>query len=94
MLCQAHAQTESKEVIAEDDDYYIEWITPEMPPYAAYMRDVKRRCDNNNETALDLAVALSNVGDVAFPAPVQSAFLWPIWWNAFANFDGYDSSCF
>ena len=62
--------------------------------YAAYMRDVKRRCDNNNETALDLAVALSNVGDVAFPAPVQSAFLWPIWWNAFANFDGYDSSCF
>jgi len=61
--------------------------------YAAYMRDVKRRCDNNNETALDLAVALSNVGDVAFPAPVMSAFLWPIWWNAFSNFDGYDSSC-
>ena len=61
--------------------------------YAAYMRDVKRRCDNNNETALDLAVALSNVGDVAFPAPVLSAFLWPVCWNAFSNFDGYDSSC-
>lgn len=62
--------------------------------YAQYMLDVKRRCDNNNETALDLAVALSNVGDVAFPAPVLSAFLWPVWWNAFANFDGYSSSCF
>ncbi len=33
MLCQAGAQTTSKEVVAEDDDYYIEWITPEFPPY-------------------------------------------------------------
>ncbi|MDH7504256.1 MAG: hypothetical protein QHJ82_16285 [Verrucomicrobiota bacterium] len=27
-------------------------------------------------------------------APVLSAFLWPVWWNAFANFDGYATSCF
>ncbi len=61
--------------------------------YAQYFRDVKRRCDNNNDTALDLAVALSNMLDVAFPAPVNSALLWPIWWNLLSNFDGWDSSC-
>jgi hypothetical protein len=53
--------------------------------YAEYMRDVKRHCDNNSESALFLAVALSNVSDVAFPAPVWSAFLYPYWWEAFTN---------
>jgi hypothetical protein len=61
--------------------------------YAQYFLDVKRRCDNNNDTALDLAVALSSVLDVAFPAPVNSALLWPIWWNLLSNFDGWSSSC-
>jgi hypothetical protein len=61
--------------------------------YARYVLDVKRKCDDNNETALDLAVALAQFIDVAFPAPVNSAFLWPIWWNAFSNFDGYSTSC-
>lgn len=41
MLCQAGAQTASKEVVAEDDDYYIEWITPELPPYPPVLKDGK-----------------------------------------------------
>ncbi len=64
-----------------------------VPIYAQYMLDVQRRCDNNNDTALDLAVVLSNMFDVAFPAPVNTALLWPIWWNALSNFDGWSSSC-
>jgi hypothetical protein len=28
MLCQVGAQTTSKEVVAEDDEYYIEWDHP------------------------------------------------------------------
>lgn len=61
--------------------------------YRQYFFDVQRGCDNNNETALDLALALANVVDTAFPAPVNAAFLWPIWWNAFASFYGYGSDC-
>jgi hypothetical protein len=64
-----------------------------VPLYAQYMLDVKRRCDNNNDTAADVAVALSNMLDVAFPAPVNTALLWPFWWNALSNFDGWGSSC-
>lgn len=41
MLCQAGAQTTSKEVVTEDDDYYIEWIIPEMPPYPPVVIDGK-----------------------------------------------------
>jgi len=41
MLCQVSAQTTSKEAIAEDDDYYIEWITPELPPYPPVFQDGK-----------------------------------------------------
>ncbi|MCL4788408.1 MAG: hypothetical protein KJ070_16695 [Verrucomicrobia bacterium] len=31
----------SKEVITEDDEYYIEWITPETPPYPPVFQDGK-----------------------------------------------------
>jgi len=41
MLCQAHAQTTSKDGVAEDDDYYIEWIIPETPPYPPVFQDGK-----------------------------------------------------
>lgn len=34
MLCQAGAQTtSSQDALVEDDEYYIEWIVPELPPY-------------------------------------------------------------
>lgn len=64
-----------------------------VPIYHLYFLDVKRRCDNNNDTALELALALSSVADAAFPAPVNAAFFWPIYWNYLANFDGWASSC-
>lgn len=41
-----------------------------------------------------LAVGLSQIVDNAFPAPVLTAFLWPIWWESLSNFDGYDSTCY
>jgi len=65
-----------------------------VPVWEQYLLDVWRRCDNNNDTALDLAVGLSQIVDNAFPAPVLTAFLWPIWWDGLANFDGWDSACF
>jgi hypothetical protein len=64
-----------------------------VPVYAQFFQEVKNRCDNNNDTALDLAVALSSVLDVAFPAPVNSALLWPIWWNILSDFEGWSTSC-
>lgn len=65
-----------------------------VPVWEQYLLDVWRRCDNNNDTALDLAVGLSQIVDNAFPAPVLTAFLWPIWWDGLSNFDGWDSACF
>jgi hypothetical protein len=65
-----------------------------VPVWEQYLTDVWRRCDNNNDTALDLAVGLSSIVDNAFPAPVLTAFLWPIWWDGLSNFDGWDSACF
>lgn len=50
------------------------------------LTNMHKRCDNNNETALDLAVMWSMLTDNAFPAPVQTAYLWPIWWHALSNF--------
>jgi hypothetical protein len=41
-LLQAQAQTtSSKDTVAEDDDYYIEWIIPEAPPYPPVFQDGK-----------------------------------------------------
>lgn len=73
--------------------HLVESTDPLVNAYRQYVFDVKRRCDDNDESASELAYALSSVADVAFPAPINVAFLWPIWWNAFANFDGYGSSC-
>ena len=57
-----------------------------------YIRDVQRRCDNNMDTAADLAVALGN-----FAAEFASGFMlgnfWLIYWNQLSEFDGYDSQC-
>lgn len=41
MLCQVGAQTTSAEIVAEDDEYYIEWIMPETPPYPPVFQDGK-----------------------------------------------------
>lgn len=65
-----------------------------VPVFRQYLLDVRRHCDNNNDTALDLAVMGSMLTDNAFPAPAQTAYLWPIWWNELSNFDGWSSSCF
>lgn len=73
--------------------HLVESTEPLVNAYRQYMFDVKRRCDDNDESASDLAYALSSVADVAFPAPINVAYLWPIWWYAFSNFDGYGSSC-
>lgn len=49
-------------------------------------------CDNNMDTAADLAVALGN-----FAAEFASGFMlgnfWLIYWNQLSEFDGYDSQC-
>jgi len=42
ILCQARASTaDAKEVIAKDDDHYIEWIIPETPPLPPVLKDGK-----------------------------------------------------
>ncbi len=46
-----------------------------------YIRDVRRRCDNNFDTAAEFANGFS-VGN-----------FWLIYWNQLSEFDGYDSQC-
>ena len=42
MLLQAQAQTtNSKYTVADDHDYYIEWIVPELSPYPPVLEDGK-----------------------------------------------------
>lgn len=57
-----------------------------------YIWDVRRRCDNNGETASDLALALSNLAGV-----VANGFelfnLWLIYWDQLSEFDGYSTQC-
>jgi hypothetical protein len=57
-----------------------------------YIRDVQRRCDNNFDTAADLAVALGNLADEFAPGFMLGEF-WLIYWNLLIQFDGYDSQC-
>ena len=51
-----------------------------------------RRCDNNADTAADLAVAFGN-----FAAEFANGFMlgnfWLFYWNQLTEFDGYDSGC-
>jgi hypothetical protein len=61
--------------------------------YSQYYFDIKRRCDNNYDTPWDLATILASLSDVAFPAPVWSAYLWEFYWDALSNFYGWNSTC-
>jgi uncharacterized membrane protein len=58
-----------------------------------YIRDVRRRCDNNADTAADLAVALGTLAQEFAPTFMLGNF-WLVYWNQLTEFDGYDSSCF
>jgi hypothetical protein len=57
-----------------------------------YHRDVRRRCDNNEPTALLLAYALGNLTD-AFAGGFKAIGAWQTYWLLLSNFDGYESSC-
>jgi hypothetical protein len=57
-----------------------------------YDRDVRRRCDNNEPTALLLAYALGNLTD-AFAGGFQAIGAWHTYWLLLSNFDGYNSHC-
>ena len=56
------------------------------------LSEMHKCCDNNMDTAADLAVALGN-----FAAEFASGFMlgnfWLIYWNQLSEFDGYDSQC-
>jgi len=58
-----------------------------------YIRDVRRRCDNNADTAADLAVALGTLAQEFAPTFMLGNF-WLVYWDQLTEFDGYDSSCF
>jgi len=62
------------------------------PQLMDYYRDVRRRSDNNEPTALLLAYALGNLTD-AFAGGFQAIGAWQIYWLLLSNFDGYESSC-
>ena len=57
-----------------------------------YVRDVRRRCDNNADTAADLAVALGNLA-TEFASGFMLGNFSLIYWNQLSEFDGYDSGC-
>ncbi len=57
-----------------------------------YIRDVRRRCDNNSDSAADLAVALGNLA-AEFANGFSLGNFWLIYWNQLSEFDGYDSQC-
>ncbi len=62
------------------------------PQLFDYYRDVRRRCDNNEPTALLLAYALGNMTD-AFAGGFQAVGAWQVYWLLLSLFDGYESSC-
>lgn len=62
------------------------------PQLMDYYRDVRRRCDNNEPTALLLAYALGNIAD-AFAGGFQAIDAWQVYWLLLSRFDGYESSC-
>jgi hypothetical protein len=57
-----------------------------------YINDVRRRCDNNFDTAADLAVALGNFASNFADGFGEFGF-WSVYWNQLTKFDGYDSTC-
>jgi hypothetical protein len=57
-----------------------------------YIGDVRRRCDNNMDTAADLAVALGNLAN-EFASGFMLGNFWLIYWNQLSEFEGYDSQC-
>lgn len=58
-----------------------------------YIFDVRRKCDNNFDTAADLAVALGTLASNWAPTFMLGNF-WLVYLDQLAQFDGYDSSCF
>jgi uncharacterized membrane protein len=57
-----------------------------------YIYDVSRRCDNNMDTAADLAVALRNFAN-EFASGFMLGNFWLVYWNQLSIFDGYDCQC-
>lgn len=57
-----------------------------------YIYDVSRRCDNNMDTAADLAVALGNFAN-EFASGFMLGNFWLVYWNQLSIFDGYDCQC-
>ncbi|NGO38623.1 hypothetical protein G4L39_04300 [Limisphaera ngatamarikiensis] len=73
----------------ESGPYLLDHAYPQLMDYH---RDVRRRCDNNEPTALLLAYALGNLTD-AFAGGFQVIGAWQTYWLLLSNFDGYESSC-
>jgi len=65
-----------------------------LPAAKDYMRDVRRRCDGNWDSAADLADRLSNMVDnVLAPPGTYAPLLWTFWWLRLLQYDGWNTSC-
>jgi len=62
-----------------------------LPPFRDYYRDVRRRCDDNGDSAVILAQALALLADDF--APGSSILAWQTYWLVLSSFDGYGLSC-
>jgi hypothetical protein len=61
-----------------------------------FYRDVGRRCDRDDESAMDVGLKLNDlVNDVPIKAfgYIPPTVFWMIEWNFLSNFDGYGSDC-